>query len=400
MALSTTLLFLASLSLPIQLNKFFWPDYSYILGLPIDYRAASIYLSEILILLFIVAFFIQNIGNLKKIYSENREVIKILTVFNSYLFISSLFFSSTQLASQIFNFRILALSFFFIFAANILKRNEIRKKLTKVIAFSVSWQFALVIYQIISQKSLGVWFLGERDFDAGTVLIAHFNLFGIQILRPYGTFPHPNALAAFFAISLLFLISLKKHLIIPLSFAILGGLLTFSKSFILSIVFSLAPFILKARYLMFLPLVSILIWLIAAYTFHFQIASFSERLMLITASLNISSKNLFFGVGSNNFIEQLAKLNLFSISEIRLLQPVHNVFFLILAENGLIGLLIFLFFLLSIGRKLKRPNHLAIFLTLMIFASLDHFFWTLAQGRFLFFLALAYIASSPKEMGT
>jgi len=386
----------AVLTLPLQLSKFFWPNYSYVLGIPIDYRSLAIYANELSILFFILVFLIQNRSQLKNIFGKNKEQIVLLSAFNIWIFTTSFLFSKFQWASLVFNLRLAVISIFFIFALNILKNSEVRKKLISVLIFSVAWQTAIVLYQLIFQKSLGAWFLGERSFDSSTTLIAHFNLFGRQLLRPYGTFPHPNALAAFFAISLLTLMN-QKRLLLPKILALAGGLLTFSKSFILSLLLSPAPYFLKARYVIFLPFISILIWLIAAYTFHFQIASFSERLLLIQASVNLSRDNFLFGSGSNNFIAQLANFNLFSVSEIRLLQPVHNVFFLILVENGIGGLLIFILFLMSLARNLKNTSSLAIFVTLMIFASLDHFFWTLAQGRFLFFLSLAYIASAKKK---
>lgn len=393
MPISGALFLLASLTLPLQVTKFFWPDYAFVLGIPIDYRSPVIYLSELAILLFILVFIRENKSKVKFFFNDFREQILLLLAFNFWITTTSFLFSKSQLASVVFNLRIAFLSVFFIFALQVLKNREVRTKFIYIIAFSVIWQSAIVLYQLIFQKSLGAWFLGERSFDSSTTLIAHFNLFGRQLLRPYGTFPHPNALAAFFAVSLLVLMN-KKRFFVPKILALSGGLLTFSKSFILSLILSPAPYFLKARYVIFLPVISILIWLIAAYTFQFQIASFSERLLLIQASVNLTRENLLFGAGSNNFIAELAELNLFSVSEIRLLQPVHNVFFLILVENGLGGLLIFVLFLMSIGSKLKTKSSLAIFVTLMIFASLDHFFWTLAQGRFLFFLSLAYIASA------
>ena len=50
-------LFLATLAaIPIQLGKFFWIKSSFVLGIPIDYRAVSIYFADIIIFLYICAF--------------------------------------------------------------------------------------------------------------------------------------------------------------------------------------------------------------------------------------------------------------------------------------------------------------------------------------------------------
>ena len=129
----------------------------------------------------------------------------------------------------------------------------------------------------------------------------------------------------------------------------------------------------------------------------FQLATIAERLMLSQTSLDITKVNPLFGVGSGNFILELSKLNLFSLAEIRLLQPVHNVFLLILAENGIIGLLLFVSFLLVIARQITTKPKVAIFIVILVFASLDHFLWTLQQGQLLFWLSAGYILSNQKN---
>src|SRR3972149_2669723 len=54
-------LFLASvLTLPLQLNKFFFGEFSYVLGIPIDYRAIAIYLSDIFIVAYLCAVLFKN----------------------------------------------------------------------------------------------------------------------------------------------------------------------------------------------------------------------------------------------------------------------------------------------------------------------------------------------------
>ena len=93
----------------------------------------------------------------------------------------------------------------------------------------------------------------------------------------------------------------------------------------------------------------------------------------------------------------LSKLNLFSPAETRLLQPVHNVFLLILAENGVIGLLLFAALLLAVARNVKGKVKTALFLTILTYASVDHFLWTLAQGQLMFWLILGYIISERRN---
>jgi len=219
-------------------------------------------------------------------------------------------------------------------------------------------------------------------------------IFGNLYLRPYGTFPHPNVLAAYLIVSLIILRS--KILTILVGFAAIG--LTYSKAAYLALV-TFPIFLLKSLRTLLLASIFllILVWVFLKQLPQSQFASIAERLVLVQASLDIAFSHPIFGVGSGNFIAQLAKLNLISIGEIRLLQPVHNVFLLILAENGLLGLFLFLFLLLAIAKKADSPIKIALFVSILIFATFDHFLWTLQQGRLLFWVATAYILAQPDQ---
>ena len=87
--------------------------------------------------------------------------------------------------------------------------------------------------------------LGERSFTTDTIGIALVNIFGVEKLRMYSTFPHPNALAGYAGVvALLLLVSYKKKIIKSgkllfwISILILGIVLflTFSKTAYVSIV--------------------------------------------------------------------------------------------------------------------------------------------------------------------
>src|SRR5258708_5260679 len=70
----------------------------------------------------------------------------------------------------------------------------------------------LAIAQFFNQGSLNgvLYFLGERTFTATTSGIANASVSGELILRPYGTFPHPNVLAGYLLISLTLLLLYAK----------------------------------------------------------------------------------------------------------------------------------------------------------------------------------------------
>jgi len=217
-------------------------------------------------------------------------------------------------------------------------------------------------------------------------------LLGRQLLRPYGTFPHPNVAAAFLTLSLIFIWPQRKGFL----FSFAGILITASKSALISLstylIFSQNK--LRNALIIFFTSLVIIAVLLGSVN-QSQISTISERLLLTQAAFDIAVKNPLFGVGSGNFIKEIADLNLFSQSEVRLLQPVHNIFLIILAENGIIGLILFSLLVLITLRNVNSKKKIGLFLSILVFASLDHFFWTLNQGRILLWLSLAFI-NSPK----
>jgi len=83
-------------------------------------------------------------------------------------------------------------------------------------------------------------------------------------------------------------------------------------------------------------------------------------------------------------------------------QPVHNVFSLIWSELGLIGLIIFVSFILTVLKTFKSiPNRNPIFYIKTVFRGLliaflimmlfDHYFWDIQQGQALFWMILALV---------
>lgn len=390
MSKSDFLLLLVLALLPVQLAKFTFPESSYVLGLPIDYRAVAIYASDLAIISFIAASVFTFRGKLTYILKLYKDYILVIFIFNLYLLFT------TKDASLFFNLKIFTFSLMSIFAAYSLKSQKLRQEAALILGFSVFWQSALIIFQFLNQGAIGLKILGERSFDASTVLIAHSELFGTQLLRPYGTFPHPNVAAAYLTFSLILLFpAFKFHLaLLP----VLAIFLTASRSAIAVLFTAYIISIKNFKNALLLAAGAILVGtLLFLQLAKYQVATIAERLLLSQAALDISLQNPLFGVGSNNFILELSKLNLFSLSETRLLQPVHNVFLLILAENGLVGLLLFTAVLLVISRYLTTYTKIILFFAVLFYFSIDHFLWTLHQGQMMFWLLIAYFLSDRQK---
>src|SRR3989344_3989659 len=406
---ASDLLFLATLfSLPVQLNKFFWPEFSFVFGIPQDLLAPAVYLSDVLIVFYVLVFigeFIFKKNTLDKlisVYKRQKFFISAVIAFNFYLLINALFVSGNPLLSFWFSSKVFEFSLFAVIAQITLSGNKVYKLSFMVLAISIFWQSCLLLLQFTLQRSLGLWFLGERSFSADTPSIAHVYIFGRQLLRPYGTFPHPNVAAAFFVVNFIILSAQQgskstKLNIFASALSLLSVISTFSKGAAVAIVASLVFIVKKPFYL------TIVFFMAAFSAFMFfknlpeaQVASIAERLVLSQAAVELIFKNPLFGIGSANFVHSLSAFNLFSIADVRLLAPVHNVFLLIFAEEGLIGLVLFLVLLYAALKNSSARWQFALAFALIVFLTVDHFLWTQQQGRFLFWLSLAYILRSPK----
>lgn len=394
--------FLLTLALiPIQLGKFFFQDYSYVLGIPIDYRAVTVYASDIALVLYIAFFTLEHkLRLIPKLI--DKKILATLILFDLYLFINSLFFSISKEASLFQSLKITLFSLFAIFAATTLAKKDIRSIASKVIYFSLLWQFMIVLWQLILQRSLGLWALGERAYSSLGFQVAHIDFLGNQITRPYGTFSHPNILGAFFVIFLILgsILQSRQSRLLAILYSV-GIILTFSKSSAASLILYL--FILEKNLIFKIAILLCLIpvtYSFINYLGQNQLFSIAERLQLAQAAIDISLQSFVFGVGPNNFIIELSKLNLFSIAQTRLLQPVHNLFLLVLTETGIIGLVLLVAFLFQVSANLKDKKKIAFFLVLLLFSTFDHFFWTIQQGQFLFWLSMAVLLNSQKTNAT
>ncbi len=406
---SSTLLLFLTAAIPIQLGKFFFLSHSYVLGIPVDYRAVSLYLSDLIVAAYLAIFLAENRKSFKKIYVENKKYLFAALALNVYLAVQTAFFSVSKESSFFFNFKIFMFSLLPLIVCQSLQDKQTAKKAIVVLQISLLWQSCLIILQFLNQGALGLWILGERTFDTTTAQIAHTNFLGWQLLRPYGSFPHPNVAAAYMVFSLIMLLGNNRYLLLARRSSLkevgilltpIALILTFSKSalFVLTIAVLSAAQNIRRFFIYIIP--GAILGVFVLVQLGSQVASVSERLLLIESALDISTKNPLFGVGSNNFILELAKLDLTSLAQTRLLQPVHNVFMLILAENGIVGLLLFALLLLTIARAVQGKIKALLFIALLFYLSVDHFLWTLQQGQLIFWLAIAYILTSKQSFSS
>lgn len=156
--------------------------------------------------------------------------------------------------------------------------------------------------------------------------------------------------------------------------------------------------------------------------------AFTQRLQLAKAAILMIKESPLIGVGLNNFLIRLPDLWQ-EPATIRLFQPVHNIFLLIAAETGLVGLTIFLWFLILTYRRLRgdkvnpdpgiqdkvvladsefwkrkmttvssssKVGILTALSGILLLGFFDHYFFTLQQTQLLLALVLGLSWGLPK----
>ena len=296
--------------------------------------------------------------------------------------------------------------------------------------------------------------MGESHLSPYFLGVAKLEIADEKFIRAYGTFPHPNILGAFLILSSicgLWILcgsyacchprqqsgdpGFKNK--IPLAFGnflILTGIfLSFSRSvwlttflIILSLLIvnrkkiaetfsKLLPFK-KIFFIVLLVLVTFFAFSITLPRLHLKNClndqSYNLRKIYNQASFKIIHENPLLGVGPGNFtlaLQKKVETRLIASLQHWEIQPVHNLYLLITSEIGLIGLMVFIFFILKLfsihpfysttNRKKMEIQHNLFafsFLAYLFLGFFDHYFWTLPQGQMFFWLCLAFFSSSSR----
>lgn len=390
-------LFSSVLFLPTQLGKHFWPSFSFVYSLRVDYLSPTVYFWDLLVLALwtvkLTLIFLK-----KEKFQIEAKVISLL-----------LFFLLTQAASVLHadnpGASLVRLKDYFtpvLFALYLSGSDfsKVKKIFFSGILYSVIFTCLLSAAQFLRGSSLGFWILGERELDTASPLIAKFNFYDKIFLRPYGTFSHPNLLAGFLILTLpLLMTGLSPFL---KGFKIMLGLLI---SLTVFISFSRPGLILAGVYIFVLfrkfwkilvilaVLTSPLVFVRFSSIFTYDSLALLRRQELSEYAVRFFSENPLFGIGLNNFINVLSSTEVL-VGTSRFLQPVHNIFLLSLSETGIFGFLGFLLLLLSsiYSNIIKKTNLNMVFLgnlLVIIFLGLfDHYFLTLPQGQRLLFMMI------------
>lgn len=408
------LLFLFFLfTLPTQLGKHFWPSFTTVLGIRIDYLSPTIYLTDIV---FFLLFFSTGKLSLQII----KEILqnKLLLLFLLFVCISAIFSTIPPLAF----YGILRIMMCALVVYYVRQRLHLHapKSIRNTFLLTMLSQSALAVWQYNKQESIGgLWyFLGERTFTTFTPGIATISINGEKILRPYATFPHPNVLAGYMVVSFLLLIFFAmrakttwRYFVFVSVLAAPIVFLTFSRSALLTICINIAlAFFILRKKLTRIGILCLLPILFFCLLVGFQLKnilhsdSFLTRVDLLVASLQIVKINPLLGVGILHFIPSLPKV-ISASSTVFFLQPVHNIYALLFSEIGIIGLSFAIyFFAIVLWKKtwfksnMQIPLALAV-VTVLIIGLFDHYFYTINQGQLLVSVLIGTVFASDRKDG-
>lgn len=387
--------------LPTQLALHFWPPSSFVYGIRVDYLAPSIYLTDLLFLTLFVIWLRNSRNRFFEFVRKNK----------TYLFIFLLMaalniYFSTSVEPSIYKWLKLAELGFFAYYVGVRRDIFQTKTLYSTLFYSLIFFSVIGILQFVFGRTLGgpLYLLGERSFNISTPGIALVQIAGSNFMRAYSTFSHPNSFAGFLGLGVLVLLfdNSRKELIrkgLGIFVICVAFILTFSLSAIVGALVCGILFLLirnkllLKRAVVYLPTAFLLVSLSFPFVSNTVLRgpidfpqNIQTRLDLSNIAGTMISQKFMLGEGINTFIVNEPRIKYFG-THLWTLQPVHNIFLLIFAETGVVGLSIFYFLLTKLTQRsllMRSPIFylaLAFVLTTGLF---DHYWITLQQNMFLF----------------
>ena len=324
-------------------------------------------------------------------------------------------------------------------------------KFFSLVVITSLFQCFVAVSQYFTQHSLGLAKLGEMKLalpgsacfgvSDGSLWIFD-RLFSVPrglegVIRAYGTFPHPNMLGGFLVFSLFASYFLYQKAQKPLHTKLLSIVL-FSQVFSLCITYSRSALFgwiigslvwfglsvwkayqqknkLQSSRIRSLALMIFASFGICFFLFYPQLASRggvvnytqtlaqgadAERIAFQSIAASIVETKPLTGVGYNNYVLSVDEYSDTPSPKF----PVHNIFLLIAAETGLVGLLCFLVFLaliairmLKSGLDVETITLFSLFTVFMFIGCCDCYLIEGPEGKPMFFITLGLITMMGRK---
>jgi len=386
------------LLLPLNLGKHFIIKDSYLNGVLFDYLIPTLYLQDILVLIFVIGSFIKTKRNVLLKTFEKKEFILFLLLLLSVLV--SVIFAEVKIPA-IEGF--LRLSIYFLFLIGAVSNfhfKDIFPVCVKLFGYSVSFLAVLALLQFSSQKSIfnNYLFFGEQPYSYSTPGVVRESLFGLTKIPSYGTFRHPNIFGGFLSIVLIWLFAAGYYFAFILG--ALALMVTFSFTSFASLVLGLTLYVLRRnRLVLFISVLLIFLLLFGSILLPFYYEMLPDSLSLVrrarlthSAYTSLGDLKFIYGVGVANGVVHIERV-LPYFKETHFIQPVHNIFVNLLLEGGILAILSFAGIIIS---SLKRSinNRVILFISILqiiLLGSFDHYFLDIHQTLLLLFVVFVFV---------
>lgn len=391
-----------NLTYQLPLHVLFFNTDPYVNGMHTNYLVPTLSILDIGLGLFLASYIYEyGFNHIKVILNKYKWY---LLFFAGFLVLQNIL--KLNLVSLIWSFRLLAVIATLLFLIDYFKQQkhkEIYKYILWISVISVLVQGIIGTLQFVNGSSLGLAFLGESQVISGMQGSSFVTLNYEVFLRAYGTFPHPNILGGYLVMNLLlgiYLLPKVKGFYKVLTFILIGlscvfVLFTFSRIAIVLIllisIVTILSLICRKRLYSFAPLL-----LIERFTnlLSGSDTSWNDRVNLMKSSLTVIKNNFLMGTGLGNFTKAMEGNVPFTVNNVMLIQPVHNVFLLMVSELGIIGTLLYCLLLgkilISNIRKMNILKWLVI-ICLLVIGCFDHYLWSLPQGIIIEIIFLLFL---------
>lgn len=389
-----------------------------------EWLTISIYISD-LFLFSMLVFGARALYMRLKQTNTAQKILSLLLIFS--MLASSVFSLSSPSAVIVFSALKLTsgvLIFIYLSTLQSLRRIHIAFAILSLVGAA---QSLLGIVQFALQKSTGLRVLGETIFSPLSTNIAEITINTIQYIRPPGTFTHANVFGMFLVLSWItsavylratalsnnrgwthyskIWITLSGLIITP------GILLSFSRSAYIAFGLSLILLIFNvirsktgeafkifvyASFALSILLSLILSPVIVPRGTNIESGgdqALSSRISRTEDAVSIIADSPLIGQGAGSYVPE--SLMRFPEREPWEYQPVHN-YLVVISEIGVIGGLILAILIFCMYPKIKNTDiqipSIALTTILICMIAFDHYFWTIHQGIYLFWITISILA--------